>query len=146
MPTWGSLQPFGSTSEPHHPTAGQPPHTPVPPATEAHIYSLGPVGRVWCVQLRSGIPDQLSPFEFGNSIAGKSIATMTLLGHHAKTLHSAYPLTPLPSASIRFLHRRRPPFLVCITSSTLDMGLKERCRKSRAGNMAGERYIPLEDS
>ena len=38
---------------------------------------------------------------------GKSLQLWALLGHHAKTLHSAYPPTPLPSASIRFLHRRR---------------------------------------
>ena len=92
----GFLRPFGSNSEPHQPTAPSPPAIPLPPATEAHIYSLAPVGRVWYVQLHSGIPDQLSPFEFGNSTIRKLFATMTPLGHHAKTLHSAYPPTPLP--------------------------------------------------
>ena len=116
-----------------------------PPTTEAYTYSLAPVGRAWYVQLQGGIPDQLSPFEFGNSTTRKVIATMTLLGHHAKTLHSAYPPTSLPSASIRSLHRRRLS-LVCTTSSTVNMGLKEHCRKSRAGNMTGERYILLENS
>ena len=116
MPTWGSCGRLGRPASRITPLSVNPAHTLVPPTTEAQIYSLAPGGRVWYVQLQGGIPDQLSPFEFGNSTTRKIIATMTLLGHRAKTLHSAYPPTPRPSASIRFFHRRRPS-LVCTTSS-----------------------------
>ena len=106
----GFLPPFGSTSKPrspHCPTAPLPvtpriQSTLLPPATKAHILRIPSVwpGQVWYAQLQSRAPDQLSPFQFGHSTTRMIIVTMTLLGHYAKTLHSAYPPTPLPSASL----------------------------------------------
>lgn len=120
MPTWGSCGRLGRPASRITPLPVNPPQytgTLGPPTIEAHIYSLGPGRRVWYVQLQGGIPDQLSPFQFGNSTTRK----YDTIGAPCENTSLSIPAY-ITSLSLHSLPSPLPPSLVCTTSSRSGRG------------------------